>query len=84
MVSSLATGPSEYGTEADIQLCTFLMENMALSISYWGNYHENKPKLVWKSENRIQSNHVLYFHYDNWIKSGGIVHSHDYVDHQLI
>ncbi|XP_055958271.1 uncharacterized protein LOC126827963 [Patella vulgata] len=34
---------------------------MALSIQYWANYTRNKPKLVRKSENSVQSDHVLRF-----------------------
>ena len=67
----------------DTQSCIFVIENMALSVSYWANYCENKPKLVWRSENGVESNHVLYFNCDNRVRSCGIIHSHDHVEHQL-
>ena len=40
-----------------------LIENMALSVSYWANYCENKPKLVQRNENGVESNDVLYLNY---------------------
>ena len=45
---------------------------MALSISFWANYTSGKPKLQRKSENSVDSGHVLKFTYD---KEGRIVKS---------
>jgi hypothetical protein len=38
--------------------------NMALSICYWANYTRNKVKLTRKSENAVNSDHVLQFLFD--------------------
>ncbi len=41
---------------------------MALSISFWTNYTANKPKLQRKSENSVESGHVLRFTFDREAK----------------
>ncbi len=43
---------------------------MALSICYWANYTQGKAKLARKSEDAINSDHVLHFLLD---KESGIV-----------
>ena len=37
---------------------------MAISICFWANYTDNKPKLNRKSENAVDSDRVLKFLYD--------------------
>jgi len=37
---------------------------MALSLCYWANYTDGKPKLGRKSEDAVGSDHVLKFTYD--------------------
>jgi hypothetical protein len=37
---------------------------MALSICFWANYTQNKVKLTRKSENAVNSDHVLQFLFD--------------------
>ena len=46
--------------KADTQSCSFLIESMALSVSYWTHCCENKSKLVLRSENGVEGNQVLW------------------------
>ena len=80
---SIITGywePPDVVPKADTQ-CTSLMENMVLSVSYWANYCENKPKACsgGGSENGVESNHIYYnnYNYDNQVKLCGIIYSCD-------
>ena len=45
---------------------------MALSICYWSNYTQNKVKLSRKSENAVDSDHVLKFTFD---EEAGVVNA---------
>lgn len=45
---------------------------MAFSIQYWMNYVYNKVKMQRKSENAVQSGHVLKFSLDEDL---GVVHA---------
>ena len=38
---------------------------MALSIKHWATYTQGKTKMVRKSENAVESNHVLKFLFDD-------------------
>ena len=40
------------------------MQIMAISIQYWANYTLGRSKLVRRSENAVESDHVLKFLYD--------------------
>ena len=58
-------GPLSMAPKANTQSCMFLIENIALSVSYWADYCENKSKLVQRNENGVESNHVLSFNNNN-------------------
>ncbi len=45
---------------------------MGLSICYWSNYTKSKVKLPRKSENAVDSDHVLKFTYD---EEAGVVNA---------
>ena len=51
--------------KADTQLCTFLIENMTLRISYWANFCDKKPNLgsLFGAAKMEWQLHVLYISY---------------------